>query len=264
VARPRIEGSVALVTGASSGIGAALARELARRGARLALLARRRGPLAALASEIEASGGRASVHVADVGDPAAVRAAVDDALGAHGRLGGLVANAGIGRHAALLDQSSDDVAALVRTNLLGVVHTVQAGGPRLPAGGWIVLVSSVAGRLGQPGEAAYSATKFAVTGLGEALTIELAPRGLHVLTVYPGLVTTGLVSAAELADLPESVRRGALAPEAVARAIADALARGRHELTIPAYAAGGFWLRTLVPPLFRSVLRRMRAGGGRA
>jgi short-subunit dehydrogenase len=254
--RPRVDGSVVLVTGASSGIGAALARTLAGRGARLALLARRRALLEELAAELR---GRASVHVADVADPGDVSAAVDEAARAHGRLDALVCNAGVIRQGDFVAHAREDVAAMVQTNVMGVVHTLQAGLPHLGAGGFVVLVSSVAGRIGQPGEAVYSATKFAVTGLGEALTLELAPRGVHVLTVYPGLVSTGFVPEEALAQLRPSVRRGAISPERVAEAIADALHRGRHELTIPAYAAGGFVMRTLAPGLFRGVLARMRS-----
>ena len=119
-------------------------------------------------------------------------------------------------------------------------------------------VSSIAGRLGQPDEAVYSASKFAVTGLSEALAIELALEGIHVLAVYPGLVRTALFTEEDLARLPESVRRGALEPEAVAAATLRALERGRHEVTIPRIAVGGYVMRTLAPALFRRILTRVR------
>jgi len=247
------------VTGASGGIGAEIARALARRGARLALAARRTGPLAALAAELRGLGAEASVHACDVGDRDAVSQALDEAVRAHGGLAGVVASAGIGRHAAFAEQSLDDMAQLVRTNVLGVLHTVRLALPHLPRGGFVVNLSSIAGRLGQPDEAVYSATKFAVTGLSEALTIELAERGVHVLTVYPGLVRTGFVSEAELARVPESVKKGAIDPAPLAEATVRALEHGRHELTMPAYAAGGYALRALAPGLFRRILARVRA-----
>jgi short-subunit dehydrogenase len=121
-----------------------------------------------------------------------------------------------------------------------------------------VNVSSVAGRLGQPDEAVYSASKFAVTGLSEALTVELAPRGIHVLALYPGLVRTALFTDAELARLPERVRRGALDPADVARATLRGLELGRHEVTIPRVAIGGYLIRTLAPGVFRRILASIR------
>jgi len=249
-----------LITGASGGIGSELARGLARRGARLALAARRSEPLEALAAELRGLGAEVSVHVCDVGARESMARAVDEAARVHGGLGGVIASAGIGRQAGFEEHSLDEAEQLVRTNLMGVLHAVHYALPHVAkaGGGFFVSLSSVAGRLGQPGESVYSATKFGVTGLFEALAIELAESDVHVLTVHPGLVRTGFFSEAEYARIPASVRRGAIDPAPLAEAILGALEAGRHELTMPRYAAGGYVLRTLAPGLFRRVLGRIR------
>jgi 3-oxoacyl-[acyl-carrier protein] reductase len=186
---------------------------------------------------------------------------VDAAATAHGRLDLVAACAGIGRHVPFAQHDAASIDAILATNVAGHVHTLRCALPYLrEKGGWIVSVSSVAGRLGQPDEAVYSASKFAVTGLSEALTIELAPRGIHVLTVYPGFVRTGFVPEAELPRVPESALRTAVEPGAVARAIVSALERGSHELTVPKLAAGGYVVRTLAPALFRRILAWVRRG----
>jgi short-subunit dehydrogenase len=259
VSRRRLAGGAALLTGASGGIGAALAERLAASGVSLALLARRPGPLEALAARLAPTGMRVTLHPCDVADAAAVEEAVGAARAAHGRLD-LVANvAGVGHHGPFETQPAEAVERLLRTNLHGAIHVIRATLPDLEASrGALVNVSSVAGRLGQPDEALYSASKFALTGLSEALAVELAPRGIHVLSVYPGFVRTGFLSPAELERVPESVKRGAIEPEVVADATLRALERGRHEVTVPAYAAGGYVVRTLAPPLFRRILARLR------
>jgi short-subunit dehydrogenase len=258
----RYEGRVALVTGGSSGIGEAIARGLAGRGAAVALLARGSARLDAAAERVARAGGAVSTHPCDVGDPRGVGSAIDAVTARHGRLDVVVCSAGIGAHGLFPDTSLDTMDAILRTNVQGLFHTLHFALPHLLARGegWIVNVSSVAGRLGQPDEAVYSASKFAVTGLSEALTVELAPRGIHVLALYPGLVRTALFTDAELARLPERVRRGALDPDDVARATLRGLELGRHEVTIPRVAIGGYLLRTLAPGLFRRILASIRLG----
>jgi NAD(P)-dependent dehydrogenase (short-subunit alcohol dehydrogenase family) len=188
---------------------------------------------------------------------------VDAAVAAHGRLDLVATCAGIGRHVPFLQHDAADIDALLATNVGGCVHTLRCALPHLRTeGGWIVNVSSVAGRLGQPGEAVYSASKFAVTGLSEALALELAPHGIHVLAVYPGFVRTGFVPEADLHRVPASALRTAVEAGEVARAIVRGLDRGRHELTVPRLAAGGYVVRTLAPGLFRRILARIRSGAG--
>ena len=252
-------GRVGLVTGASSGIGAQLAGELGARGMRLALLARRGDRLEALA---RALGGdeRAIPIVADVADRAQVDAAVARVVDRWGGLDVLVNAAGYARHRLFKDEAVAEIARMMTVNYLGVVHAIQAALPsmRRRGEGWIVNVSSVAGRLGQPDEAAYSATKFAVTGLSEALALELGPLGIHVLTVYPALVRTEMFTPEILARMPPRLLRTFVEPEVFARAVLRALQRGAYELTVPWHVRIAYVLRVLCPGLQRRITARLR------
>jgi short-subunit dehydrogenase len=250
---------VAFVTGASSGIGAQLARDLAARGMRIALVARRADRLSALATAL---GGpeRALAVPADVGDRAAVAGAVAAACERFGRLDLVVNAAGIARHVLFKDHELDDAERLVRTNLLGTIYVLKEAIPVLRAGGggWIVNVSSVAGKLGQPDEAVYSATKFGVTGLSEGLAYELAPLGIHVLAVYPALVRTEMFTPEILARMPERAKRTFIETPEFSAAVLRALERGAHEVTVPSYVRLAYAIRLLLPALHRRIMRNLR------
>jgi short-subunit dehydrogenase len=250
---------VALVTGASSGIGAQLARDLAGRGARVALLARRADRLEALAAEL--GGDRQALAVpCDVSERAAVEAATARVLERWGRIDVLVNSAGVARHALFKDEDPETFVRLMETNYLGVVWAIRAVLPAMRARGegWIVNVSSVAGKLGQPDESAYSASKFAVTGLSEALAYELAPLGIHVMTVYPALVRTEMFTPDVLARMPERVKRTFIEPADLTRAVFRGLARGAHEVTVPRYVEMGYLMRLLLPRWFRRMTADLR------
>ncbi len=254
---------VALVTGASSGIGAALARALASRGAAVALTARREDRLAALAAEIERAGGRASVHPADLLDRAAVESVVRDAQARHGRVDLLVSNAGFAQHTLVVDQRVEDVEAMLRTNYLGSVYFTHALLPALRArgAGWIVNVSSFAGLIPQPDEAAYSASKAALAAWSEAMTGELTPLGIHVMTVYPVLVRTEMFTPEVLARLPRGVERSFVSAEDFASAVLEDLARGRHHCVYPRRFGWVAVLRALAPEGFRRAVARTKLAG---
>jgi short-subunit dehydrogenase len=250
---------VALVTGASSGIGEQLARDLAARGMRVALLARRAERLATLATALGGEA-RALALPADVGDRSAVQQAVASARARFGRLDLVVNAAGVARHVLFKDHDVADIEQLVRTNLLGTIYVTKAAIPVLRAtgGGAIVNVSSVAGRLGQPDEAAYAATKFAVTGLSESIAYELAPLGIHVLTVYPALVRTEMFTPEILARMPERATRTFIDPPEFCAAVLRALERGAYEVTVPSYVGIAYVLRALLPALHRRIMRNIR------
>jgi short-subunit dehydrogenase len=252
--------TVGLVTGASSGIGEELARQLAAGGMRVGLLARRAERLDALASAIAAAGGTALALPADVAERAQVDAAVARLLGRFGRLDLLVNDAGYGRHVLFKDHDVADVERMMRVNFFGTVYAIKAALPAMRAAGrgWIVNVSSVAGKLGQPDEAAYSATKFAVAGLSESLAYELAPLGIHVMTVYPALVRTEMFTPEVLARMPARALRTFLDAPTFCRAVLRALARGRHEVTVPRYVTVAYALRALVPAVHRRITARLR------
>ena len=190
----RLEGRVAAITGASSGIGEATALAFAREGAAVALGARRSDRIEELARRIEADGGRAAAIAVDVTDEEQAHAFV---RGAHERLGGLdslINNAGLMLLGPIEGADTDEWRRMVHVNVLGLLYCTQAALPlmREGGGGNIVNVSSVAGRVGNPGSAAYNATKWAVVGFSEALRKEAAPSNVRVTCVEPGYVRTEL------------------------------------------------------------------------
>src|SRR5947207_9359531 len=254
------QGSAGIVTGASSGIGAQLARDLAARGMRVALLARRADRLAALADEIRRGGGEAIAVPSDVAERASIEGAVAGVLGRFGRVDLLVNDAGYGRHVLFKDHDAADIERMMRTNYLGMVWATKAVLPAMRARrrGWIVNISSVAGKLGQPDEAAYSASKFAVTGLSEGLSYELAPLGIHVMTVYPALVRTEMFTPEVMARMPRGAERTFLEPPEFSRRVLRALGRGRYEVTVPAYVNLAYLIRTILPGLHRRITAGLR------
>ena len=251
---------VAVVTGASSGIGAALARALAARGAAVALVARRAARLRALADEIAAAGGRASVHPGDVADRAVVARAAEEILHQHGRVDGLVNAAGIVHHGLVKDHPPDGVARLVDVNVLGTLHWTQAILPSLRAqgAGWIVNVSSFAGLVPQPDEAVYSATKAAVTSFSAALGHEVAPLGIHVLAVHPVLVQTEMFTPEVMARLPKASAGRFISAETFAHETLAALARRERSVVIPRSYRWVVRLRALAPERFDRLVAKAR------
>jgi len=252
--------TVGIVTGASSGIGAQLAHDLAARGMRVALFARRADRLEEVATEIRRAGGDATVHVCDVSERASVEAEVGKVVERAGRVDLLVNNAGYGRHVLFKDHDVDDIERMMRTNYMSTVWATKAVLPamRRRGRGWIVNVSSVAGKLGQPDEAAYSGSKFAVTGFSEGLSYELAPLGIHVMVVYPALVRTEMFTPEVLARMPSQVQRTFIDPPEFSRAVLRALERGKYEVTVPRYVAIAYAIRTLLPRFHRRMTARIR------
>jgi NAD(P)-dependent dehydrogenase (short-subunit alcohol dehydrogenase family) len=176
-----------VVTGASAGIGRAIALRLAREGARLTLLARRREELEATAAE---AGGGAHVAACDIRDRDAVDRAIDAAAAAQGAIDGLVACSGIG--GANEPGSGDRFDDLVATNLVGTYSTVRAVERHLVDGGRIVVIASILARIAVPGYTGYSASKAGLLGLVRSLAAELAPRGILVNAICPGWVDTDM------------------------------------------------------------------------
>lgn len=248
---------VAVVTGASSGLGHGLARALAQRGARVALVARRRERLEELAGAIRATGGHALVLPCDVGSTEAVEDAADRVLAEYGRVDLLMNAAGYGRHVLWKDQDSAEAERMMNVNYFGVTRWIRAVLPsmRERGEGWIVNLSSLAGKLGQPDEASYAATKFAVTGLSESLAMEFEPLGIHVMCVYPVLVRTEMFDEETLARMPERTKNSFIEVEEFSETVLAALARGAYEVTVPRRFGFVYLVRLLLP----GVLRRQTA-----
>jgi NADP-dependent 3-hydroxy acid dehydrogenase YdfG len=189
-----LDGTVALVTGASSGIGAATARMLARRGAAVALVARRTERLAGLAQEIEGMGARALVVQADIADRQEAEAAVRRTVRELGRLDILVNNAGVMRPGPALESPFEEWQLMVDVNISGVMcithaalpHLVSAAGSGVRGVADVVNISSTSGRQAGPRTAAYSFTKFGLIGFSDGLRLEFKDHRVRVCVIEPG------------------------------------------------------------------------------
>ncbi|WP_406040783.1 SDR family NAD(P)-dependent oxidoreductase [Micromonospora sp. NBC_00898] len=198
----RLPGTVALVTGASSGIGAATARGLAAEGAAVAVLARRRGRLDELADTIRAAGGTVLVVEADITDQPAAAAAVEQVVTELGRLDTVVNNAGIMLVGPVADAPTEEWERMLAVNVQGMLYVTRAALPHLLRAvedsprrvADLVNISSTAGRVARPGTAVYNLTKFGLNAFSEALRQEVGPKRLRVSVVEPGTVDTELSS----------------------------------------------------------------------
>jgi 3-oxoacyl-[acyl-carrier protein] reductase len=183
-----LTGKVAVVTGASAGIGAASARSLAGAGARVVLTARRGERLEELAEELRALGTEPIVVVGDAREEATARKVVDAAMSAAGRIDILLNNAGMGIYKDLVDTSAEDYDEMMDTNMRSTFLFTRHIAPVMIArkSGTILMLSSMAGKYGFPGEAVYCSTKFAQVGFAQALDKELRPHGIKVGAICPG------------------------------------------------------------------------------
>ncbi len=208
------EGKVVLITGASSGIGEALALEMASKGAVLGLLARRKEQIDDLAVRCEDAGGSARAFAADVREYADVRAAADALRSEFGHIDTLIANAGIGGNtAATRDLEPEAVRLVLDTNLMGAVNSVHAVLPEMleRGSGHLVAISSLAGFRGLPRSAAYCASKAGMTAFFESVRLDAEPRGVDVTIIQPGFIKTPLTSGREaqmpyIMELEDSVK----------------------------------------------------------
>ncbi len=264
----QIHGSTIFITGASRGIGRSLAVRLhglgasvgliARNGAELAELAEQLvdGDPAALAESASRSSTTVAVAAADVSDPVAARAATEALVAALGVPDALVNNAGVGAYAAVLEEDPAAFEHLMAVNYLGTVHTTLGVLADMAARrrGHIVNVASVAGRLGAPFEAAYSASKFAVVGFTESLAAEMGAVGVSVSLIEPGPVDTNFTAARGVPFQRE--RPKPLDPERVVDAIVAALESGRAETVLPRWLRFPIAVRAVLPGAYFSGVRR--------
>lgn len=235
-----LDGTVALVTGASSGIGAATARYLASAGAAVTIAARRADRLAALADEITKAGGRALIHETDVTDPVQAKAAVETTVRELGRLDIVINNAGVMLVGPIENAPVEEWERMVHLNVLGVLYIAHAAlphllraaedGPRRVAD--LVTISSVAGRVPRAGSGVYNLTKFGVGAFSESLRQEVTGRHVRVALVEPGAVATELTNHIRPEMRERTAQRLAnierLHADDIADAITYVVTRARH------------------------------------
>ncbi len=263
-------GRLALVTGAGSGIGRETALLCARRGADLALCDVDEAGLASTEAEARQLGRDVLARRVDVADRAQMQAF---ATAVHERVDAvdlLVNNAGVGLGAGFLETPLEDWDWILPINVMGVVHGCHMFVPPMVERGrvgHVVNLSSAAGYFANPSLAAYTATKFAVLGLSEALRIELRPHGIGVTAVCPGLINTPITRNSRLRGTAEAKRerfvrlyeRRNYGPERVAQRILHAVQRNRAVMPVTAEAWGMWWMARFAPSLARGVARLIDA-----
>ena len=230
----QLDGQSALVTGASSGIGRAIAVALAREGAHVAVGARRQERLAELADEVKALGARVLTLDLDVTDQGACRSAVQDTVDEFGGLDILVNNAGLMLLGQVEGADTEDWRRMLNTNVLGLMYLTHAALPHLlDRRGAIVQMSSIAGRIARLGSAVYAASKFAVNAFSESLRQEVTSRGVRVIVMEPGVVNTELrehitqpAARERMAATAASMRQ--LQPDDIAAGVCYALSQPEH------------------------------------
>jgi NADP-dependent 3-hydroxy acid dehydrogenase YdfG len=250
-------GTRAIVSGATSGIGAATCRALSARGGTAGLIARGEGGLASLHAELP----DAIELPADVGDRAAVEVAVARFAEQAGGVDLVIANAGVARSGPFLELEPDEAEEMVRVNFIGTLNLLRAAVPlMLDRGrGHVVVVSSAAALRAFPWTATYGGTKAAQRAFAEAFRHELSGTGVSLTTVYPGEVETGL-HAHEPERVPDWLRRGgAIAPEQVADAIVTAVEGDRREVHVPRNVRL-LGLNALAPGLIDRLVAALRGG----
>ena len=249
-----LNGKVAVVTGASSGIGEATVLELASRGASVVAAARSVEKLEDLARRAAAYGVR--IVETDVADRGSVEAMVGTAAEEFGRIDVLVNNAGLGLSGRVAELRAEDLRYVFEVNTVGPLNCVQAALPRMGDGGRIINVSSVVGKRAIPKVGGYCSTKFALNALSDSLRVEVADRGVTVTSVYPGTTRTSFRdNSRRTKDEKRGWRPKGVAPERVAEKIADAAERGPRDVYVTPsdrlFVAGV----TLLPGLTDRILR---------
>jgi short-subunit dehydrogenase len=246
----RLSDAVVLVTGASSGIGAAVARRLAHAGSQVVAVGRDVDRLARLSAETGAT-----TVLTDLARPGAGRELAERVLARHPRVDALVSNAGVGWAGPFTAMPDPPIAELLAVNLLAPIELTRALLPGMCRhGGHLVFVGSIAGRLGVGGEAVYAATKSGLDTFAASLRLELAAHGITVSVVVPGVVETPF-----FARRGQSYRRRRprpLRPDRVAELLVDAMARDRAEVYAPGWLRLPVAVRGVLPAAYRRLAAR--------
>jgi short-subunit dehydrogenase len=259
----RFDGQVVLITGASSGIGAALAREFAREGAHTVLMARRTGRIEALARELTRGVRRSLAVAADVTRGGDVERAVELARREFRRLDVAVANAGFSVSGRLLDLSLDDYRRQFETNVFGVLRTLMAALPALQeTHGRIILTGSMFGMMSIPGATPYCMSKWALGGLADGLNQELTPYGVSVTHVMAGVVDSDIYrvdNRGVYSDAPPKhppPKRLMVSADRAAQQIVSAAYRRKRACILPGHAKAALFLQRHFPGLVYLAIER--------
>ncbi len=261
----RFKNQAVLITGASSGIGASLARHFAQAGADVALFARRQDRMDTLAKELAHDGGRRLVLPGDVRSEADLANAVATIRSHWHRLDIVIANAGFSVDGRIDRLTIDDYRRQFETNLFGVLITIKATMAALEESkGRLAVVASVAGRVGFPGSSAYCASKFAVVGLCEAIYPELRAKGISLTLINPGFVESEIAQVNRHGEFNprQKDRRPALLiadTDRVAHTMVTAIYRRRPEVVITQHGKLIVCLKRFVPGLVRMISRKLVA-----
>lgn len=276
----KLDGQVVIVTGASAGIGEAAAREIARQGGRVVLMARRRDRLDALVSEITAAGGQAVAVAGDITVAADRERVVAQAIERWGRIDALINNAGYGQVGPVELIPLEAIRQNFETNLFSLIALTQQVIPvmRRQRRGRIINISSVAGRIARPFSSVYDATKHALEAISDGLRGELAPFGIHVVVIEPGYIRTEFVQVAQqkqsvIGDIGPyapffsqaagrygAARQFAGRPEDIARLIVTALTtrRPRTRYAAPGHAHLALAIKRFLPDgMFHALILRL-------
>jgi short-subunit dehydrogenase len=259
MAEPQLAGRVAIVTGASSGIGRVTARRLARHGMTVVAVARRAELLDTLIGECRAQAAGSFALAGDLGDRTFAEGVVAETVTRAGRLDVLVNNAALSKHKHILDVTPDEVDQVMRVNFMACVWTTLAAIPHFLrlGGGTIVNVSSFAAKVTPAREAVYAASKAAMNAFSEGLWHDLAGSGIHTAIVNPGPIDTEIW---EKTDQPVAYHGRKYSAELVADAIVEAIIHRRFECTVPKHnpmLVTARALRLLAPGLARAGMARM-------
>jgi short-subunit dehydrogenase len=243
-------GRVAIVTGASSGIGRQTALDLAERGASVMLVARREALLADVAADCEKRGAHAAVVAGDVAERAFVESLVERACSRFGRLDIVVNNAGISKHKQFFHVTTDELETVMRVNFLAAAILTVAALPEMlrRREGWIVNISSVAGKVPPPRETVYAASKFALNGLSEGLWLDLAGSGVHVGVINVGPIDTEIWHTT---DEPTAYRGRKYPPSLVSSAVLRCIEERRPEIWVPRVYRLAWLFRIFLPGVYR-------------
>ncbi|UYZ57976.1 SDR family oxidoreductase [Hymenobacter latericus] len=251
------------VTGASSGIGEALAKALAREGARLVLSARNEAALRRV--QQACSPAEALVLPLDLGDAASLPGKVQQVLAHYGRLDVLVNNGGVSQRSLALETAPDVDRRLMEVNYFGTVALSKAALPHLlqQGAGRIVVISSLVGKFGTPYRSAYAASKHALHGFFDSLRAELHGSGVGITIICPGFIRTGVSVNALTGDgralgtMDDATAQG-LAPDTFARRALPIIARGDNEACIGGKETLGVYLKRFAPTIFAKLLTRAK------